>query len=308
MKNKIHKNYKSYKYYKNVTDESNQTNEIDVSICIVNYKADKDLRRCVESIKKFTKGVSYETIVIDNSVDNKWYSGGNNLALGRAGGEYVLFLNPDCWLENDAVTGLVNFMDKRPRVGAAEPRQVYASGETAPTGSLLPVWWIDVVEMTGLWKWFGRLGRLGRLGKFGRLGIFGRIGKYRQVEFDRRKNWETEVISGAAMMVRKEILDQVGGFDERLRMYYTDVDLCRRIKRDGWEIWHIGEISVRHTTRGSTSKLPWDSVNLIYATDGLEYYRKWGEGLGGEIFYWMMKANCQIIKIINVIKIIKDKK
>ena len=302
MKNKIHKNYKSYKYYKNVTDESNQTNEIDVSICIVNYKADKDLRRCVESIKKFTKGVSYETIVIDNSVDNKWYSGGNNLALGRAGGEYVLFLNPDCWLENDAVTGLVNFMDKQPRVGAAEPRQVYASGETAPTGSLLPVWWIDVVEMTGLWKWFGRLNESGRSGRSGWLD------RYRQADKDRRKNWETEVVSGAAMMVRKEILDQVGGFDERLRMYYTDVDLCRRIKRDGWEIWHIGEISVRHTTRGSTSKLPWDSVNLIYATDGLEYYRKWGEGLGGEIFYWMMKANRRIIKIINVIKIIKDKK
>jgi GT2 family glycosyltransferase len=269
--------------------------KIDVSICIVNYKADEELKRCLGSIKKFTKGVSYEIILIDNSADNRWYSGGNNLAAGRAKGRYVLFLNPDCWLTNDAVSELADFMDKHPRVGAAEPRQTYENGEIAPTGSLLPKWWIDAVEMTGLSGLFGRLGRLGK---------FGELDRYRQVEFGRKQNWETEVVSGAAMMVRKEIWDKIGGFDERLKLYYTDVDLCRRIREIGdiGEIWHVGEVEVRHKTRASTSKLPWDRVNLIYAGDAREYYRKWGEKIGGEILYWAMRGNAMVIKIIKGIK------
>ena len=278
--------------FRNKTDGANRVNEVDVSICIVNYKADKELERCVKSIKKFTKGVKWEIIVVDNSADNKWYSGGNNLTLGRAKGKYILFLNPDCWLKNDALMELVKFMDNRPRVGAIEPRQVYESGEIAPTGSLIPKWWIDVVEMTALSRFFGRLGDLGYLG---RVGKFKEIDKYRQIEFDRRKNWRTEIISGASMMVTKEALSQVGGFDERLKLYYTDVDLCRRIIKAGFEIWHVGETVIKHKTRGSTSKLPWDRINLIYAGDGREYYRKWGDKIGGEILYSAMKANGIVI-------------
>ena len=125
----------------------------DLSICIVNYKADKELKRCLDSIKKFTKGISFEVIVIDNSLDNKWYSGGNNLALARAKGKYILFLNPDCYLTYDILSKFVSWMDKHPKVGASEPRQIYDNGGIAPTGSLLPVWWVDGVELTILNKW-----------------------------------------------------------------------------------------------------------------------------------------------------------
>jgi len=275
-----------------------KTNLLDVSVCIVNYKTDRELERCVESIRKFTTGVSYEIIVIDNSTDNRWYSGGNNLAIGQARGKYVLFLNPDCWVTSDVISELVSFMDKHPRVGAVEPRQVDSSGEILPTGSLTPKWWIDLTEMTGLSKLFGRLGQSGVLGGLGRLGQLGELDKYRQVEFDRRENWRTEVVSGAAAMVRKDILDEIGGFDERLKLYYTDVDLCRRVKNSGFEIWHVGEAALRHKTRSSTSKLPWDRVNFIYARDARGYYRKWGEKVGGEILYWAMRGNGAVIKLI----------
>jgi len=200
-------------------------------------------------------------------------------------------------LENDSLSELVSFMDNHPQAGAAEPRQEYESGEIAPTGSLLPMWWIDLTEMTGLSKLFGRLGQFGRLGKLGRSGIFGRIEKYRQIGFDRRENWRTEVVSGAAMMIRKSAFGG-GGFDEKLKLYYTDVDLCRRIKQAGFEIWHVGEIEMKHKTRASTSKFPWDRVNLIYAQDGRNYYRKWGGRVGGEILYWAMRGNGVIIQLV----------
>jgi len=265
--------------------------ETDLSICIVNYKADKELKRCLESIKKFTKGVSYEIIVIDNTADNRWYSGGNNLALARAKGRYVLFLNPDCYLTENALAKMVGWMDKHPEVGTGEPRQVYDDGEIAPTGSLLPVWWVDLVELTELSRWFGSVGRKGRLGRLGK------ISEVRQENLDRRKNWQTEVVSGAAMIVRKRILDEIGGFDEKLKLYYTDVDLCRRILVADYQVWHVGEFKLGHSTRKSTGKMKWDDAYNIYAKDGVNYYRKWGERLGGIALFLAMKLNKTILRM-----------
>lgn len=300
---------------------------MDLSICIVNYKADLELKRCLASIKKFTKGISFEIIVIDNSKDNRWYSGGNNQALAKSKGRYVLFLNPDCWLENDAISDLVVWMDNHLKVGAVEPRQMYETGETAPTGSLLPRWWVDAVELTILNRWapkyvsfiswssstqpksatsgFGRTGDFFLRKKPGPSeeidGVLSGMMKYRQVDKNRMENWQTEVISGAAMMVRKSVLDEIGGFDERLKLYYTDVDLCRRILDAGFEVWHLGKFSLGHSTRKSTGQLKWDELYDIYAQDAWNYYRKWGEGVGGGVLFTAMKINKLILKIIHAL-------
>ncbi|MBI5356155.1 glycosyltransferase [Candidatus Collierbacteria bacterium] len=296
---------------------------MDLSICIVNYRVDKELKRCLESVKKFIKGVSYEIIVIDNSVNNSWYSGGNNLALAKARGRYILFLNPDCYLTENSLAKMVRWMDKHPEVGVSESRQVYDDGKIAPTGSLLPKWWVDGVELTGLSRWAPKYvsfvswssstqpksttSRFGRTGEFFQRkntgsseeigGIFVEMMKYRQVNNDRRKNWKTEVVSGAAMMVRKIVLDQIGGFDEKLKLYYTDVDLCRRILAAEFEVWHLGEFKLGHSTRKSTDKMKWDDVYDIYAGDARNYYRKWGDGIGGMALFLAMKLNKIFVKL-----------
>ncbi len=283
---------------------------IDLSVCIVNYRTDKELKRCLGSIKKFTKGINFEVIAIDNSLDNRWYSGGNNLALARAKGKYILFLNPDCYLAENSLAKMIGWVDKHPKVGACEPRQVYDDGDIAPTGSLFPVWWVDLVELTELSRWFGSVGRLGKLGRLDK------IKEIRQENLDRRENWQTEVISGAAMMVRKSILDEIsakdrsafggGVFDEQLKLYYTDVDLCRRILRAGCQIWHLGKFKVGHSTRKSTEKLKWDDLYDIYAEDGWNYYSKWGQKIGGIILFGGMKVNKAITKMIKGTKVLKD--
>lgn len=268
---------------------------MDLSVCIVDYKTHKELNRCLASIAKFTKGISFEVISIDNSKDNKWYSGGNNLALARAKGKYILFLNPDCYLTENSLAKLVGWMDKHPKAGASEPRQVYDNKQIAPTGSLLPVWWVDGVELTELSRLLGSVGRSGGLGRLGK------IREIRQEIFDRRENWRTEVVSGAAMMARKSVLDEIGEFDESLKLYYTDVDLCRRILNAGFEIWHLGEFKLGHSTRRSTGKIKWDELYDIYARDARIYYRKWGEGAGGAILFFMMKINKMILKKIHTL-------
>ncbi len=274
MKNKIYKNYKSYK-----------VNNIDVSVCIVNYKADKELKRCLESIKRFTKRVSYETIVIDNSENNRWYSGGNNLAAARAKGRYLFFANPDVYFESDAVSDLVGWMDKHPAAGAAEPLQLSDKGDILPTGSKLNSPWLDLVELTFLSRLLGSVWRRGKI-----LNLDA-IRRFRQSELDRRQNWKTEVVSGAAMMVRKEVFDSVGGFCNQLKLYYTDTDLCRRMILSGREVWHLGKIHVVHSVSASTSKLNPRFVNQIFAEDAGKYYRLTGRPAAGELLYLSMLTN-----------------
>ncbi|MDZ7586322.1 MAG: hypothetical protein U0946_01090, partial [Patescibacteria group bacterium] len=153
----------------------------------------------------------------------------------------------------------------------------------------------DGVELTGLSWWFGSVGRKGAVRDFR---VFR---EFRQSDRNRDENWRTEVVSGAAMIVRKKILDQVGGFDENLKLYYTDVDLCRRILNAGFEVWHLGEFSLGHSTRKSTSKLKWDELYDIYAGDARNYYRKWGEGIGGAMLFAAMKINKVVLKMAHAL-------
>ena len=96
---------------------------------------------------------------------------------------------------------------------------------------------------------------------------------------------------------QKKVLENLDGFDEKLKLYYTDVDLCRRILSAGFEIWHLGKFSLGHSTRKSTDKLKWDELYDIYAQDGLNYYSKWGQKSEGKILLVAMKLNKLIVRV-----------
>lgn len=279
---------------------------INLSICIVSYNTRDYLRRCLKAIYRYTKQINFEVIVVDNAssdgsshmvakefrqvilVENKrnlWYSGGNNEALKRATGKYVLFFNSDAYLVNNAFKDLLLWLEAHPQVGLIEPRQIGDDEHIAPTGSMLnqPAW--DAIEMTLLnkllWWWPG-------------------LHWFRQTRNDRRDNWPTEVISGAALLGRKKLIIDVGGFDERLKLYYTDVDLCRKILSAGREIWHVGEVSVNHTLSASTSQLAWKEKNEIHAADADAYYHLIGRSLAGWILSMLIRLNGRLVEIRNL--------
>lgn len=286
----------------------------DVSICIVSFNTKEHLKKCLTLIFRFTKKISFEVIVVDNASrdgsapmvrkefpavhlvenrENRWFSGANNQALRRAQGTYIFFLNPDTWITSNVVKNLKNWMDQHSHVGACEPRQVDKHGNAAPTGSRLPVWWIDLLELTALSRLFGSIGRIGVVEKPGSIKIF------REEKKDRRKNWQTEAISGAALFARTEAVRKVGGFGERLKLYYTDTDFCRKLMHDGWKIWHVGEYSLRHALSVSTSKLSWEERNRIYADDARTYYQLVGKPIQGWMLYILMRVNSFLVSFRN---------
>lgn len=274
---------------------------IDVSICVLSCNTNKLLWRCIESIAQYTRGISYEVTVVDNGShdgsvemvkkefpdvtlvanrENRWYSGGNNDGFLHARGRYIAFCNADAHLVDNAFLSMVRWLDHHPEVVAIEPRQVGDDGHIEQTGSLLNQPMTDVIELTMLNRWLSWLPSIYR---------------FRQRNESREKSWKTEMVSGAFFVVRTEAARNVGGFDERLKLYYTDTDLCRKLGQIG-EIWHVGEIIVRHSLSQSTSQLSWWTRSGIYARDALVYYWITGKKVGGIALWLLFQINRVLVQ------------
>ncbi len=272
-----------------------------LSVSIVSYNTKDLLKRCLASIFKYTKDLSFEVIVVDNgssdgSADmveknfpqvklirnkiNRWYTGANNQALRVAKGKYFLILNSDIFLKNNAFKVMVDYLDKNPKVGAIEPLQFYEDGRIAKTTSRHSrVWW-DLAELT----------LLHRLIKPKSLQYFRLSGR------NRRTTYPAEVICDAVMMIRTAWLKKIGGYDEKMKLYYTENDLCRQIQKRGLETVHLGKASVWHRVSASTDKAGWKIISKIYAQDARQYYLKYHSPFSANLLYQSMILNNFLIR------------
>ncbi len=170
---------------------------------------------------------------------NGGFGAGNNLGLktGHALGlvpDYVHMLNPDTEVKPGAIATLVRFMDAHPRAGISSGSFEFQDGKEWPFAFRFPS--IASELETGFrWRPISRV--------LGNHAIARTMGSE-----PARIDW----CSGASMMVRREVLESVGGFDERFFLYFEEVDLCLRIKEAGWEIWYVPESRVMHICGQST--------------------------------------------------------
>src|SRR3989344_1721221 len=270
-----------------------------LTVSIVSYNTRALLRRCLASIFKHTKDISFEVIVIDNaSTDgsaqmvernfpkvkliknkaNRWYTGANNQGLRTAKGKYFLILNSDIFLKNNAGKRMVEYLDKNPRVGALEPLQFYENGRVVKTGSRHNRIWWDLTELTLLHR------------------VFAPRPYFRMSHFNRRKIFKAEVICDAVMLVRTALLKKINGYDEKLKLYYTENDLCRQIQNRGFTTVHLGKASVWHRVSASTDKAGWKIISGIYAADARAYYLKYLSWFSAQFLYWVIKLNNFIVR------------
>lgn len=233
---------------------------LDLSVVIVTYNVADLLDRCLASVRVALEGLRGEVFVVDNaspdhtlqlvgrnhpwveliaSPRNGGFAYGNNLALRRARGRYALTLNPDTLLPPDALQRMVAFMDDHPEAGAAGPRLVMADGR------------LDRACRRGFptpEAAFYRLAGLSRLFPRSR-----RFGAYNLTYLDERATAEVDSVCGAFMLVRAEVLRQVGLLDERYFMYGEDLDWAFRIKRAGWKVYYYPAVEVQHL-KGQSSR------------------------------------------------------
>lgn len=214
-----------------------------LSVIIVNYNVKYFLEQCLFSVMHALQHMDGEVIVIDNAStdgsrdylearfpsiqfvwngENHGFAKANNQAIQLAKGEFVLFLNPDTIVAEDCFVKCIAFFSEHSNAGAAGVRMVDGSGEfLRESKRAYPSLLTSFFKLTGLTTLFPRSP------------IFSR---YHLGHMDQDKDHDVDVLAGAFMMVRQQVLKETGGFDERFFMYGEDIDLSYRIQQAGWRI------------------------------------------------------------------------
>lgn len=239
-----------------------------LSIIIVNYNVKYFLEQCLYSVRKASKGLAVEVIVVDNnSVDgsvemlkdkfkdislienrqNTGFSVANNQGIEIAKGEYILLLNPDTVVQEDTFEKVIAFMDEHPDAGGLGVKMIDGKGNFLPESKRgLPT------PMVAFYKIFG----LSKL--FPKSKLFG---KYHLGYLSNTETHEVDVLAGAFMLMRKATLDKVGLLDETFFMYGEDIDLSYRIQLGGYKNYYYPHTSIIHYKGESTKK---SSVNYVF--------------------------------------------
>ena len=244
---------------------------MDLSIIIVNYNVKEFLQNLLNSIDKASSNISKEIIVIDNASDdgsvevikekfpsiklienkiNVGFGRANNQGLEIAKGKFILFINPDCIVSEDTFDKMVSFFDSHPECGLAGCKILNSDGtlQLACRRSF-PGPWTSFTKVTGLSNLFSKSR------------IFAR---YNLTFLDENKTYEVDAVSGSFMMVRKEVYEKVGGFDEQFFMYGEDLDLCYRIQKSGFKVFYVHTTQIIHYKGESTKRSNLDETKLFY--------------------------------------------
>ncbi len=232
--------------------EESRSYPFDVSLIIVSFNTRNVLRESLQSVQREAGNLHVEIFVVDNdskdgsvemvhvefpqvkvicSTINLGFGGANNLALEQAQGRYLVLLNSDAFLCENALSLSVQHMDRNPDVGLAGGRLVGRDMSLQPSARMFPSLLFDFLTLTGL------------AGRFPKSRFFG--------AFDR--TWadplvpsEVDWVPGAFSIIRAECLRKVGFFDLDFFLYSEEVDLCRRIKAAGYKILYWPDILVIH--------------------------------------------------------------
>ncbi len=253
-----------------------------LSIIIINYNTKDYLEICLTSIYGSKLQVSFETIVVDNnsrdasvemvretfpqvnliqSIKNTGFAAGNNLGFAHAKGQYVLLLNSDTKVVGDALEKIVSFLDKNPDVAVATARVVYPDLSDQGVARSFPT------PMNAI---FGRNSLLTTLfpnNKYSKKYLLSRTNTSNEP-------FEVDWVSGACLMVRRKVIDEVGALDEKFFMYWEDADLCYRIKQRGWQVVCIPDAVVIHYEGKSSQKKKSNHLIMEFNRSVYYYYRK----------------------------------
>ncbi len=243
----------------------------DVSIVIVNYNVREFLAQCLTSLQAASRGLDVEIIIVDNhstdgsvpflksrfpeitlieNDDNVGFGRANNQAFVRCHGKFIFLLNPDTLLGEETIAAMISFFEDHPDCGMAGCKVLN------PDGSL------QLACRRGFPT------PLAAFGKFTGLSyLFPKSrtwGKYNLTFLDPDEINEVEAISGSCMMMRREALNDVRGFDEDFFLYGEDLDLCYRVREAGWKIYYYPGTSIIHHKGESARRSRVDIAREFY--------------------------------------------
>jgi GT2 family glycosyltransferase len=251
----------------------------DLSVCIVNWNTRQDLKEALRSVLESDPELGIEVIVLDNasrdgsaemvrqsfpqvmlieSPENVGFARGYNRAAAAASGRHLLILNPDTVVRPGSLGRLVAFMDSHPEAAAAGPRLLNSDGSLQFSCRRFPRAMVGVLRNT-------IIGRLAPRNRFTR--------DYLMQDWDHRSVRHVDWVSGAAICIRREAWDQLGGFDEGYYMYSEDMDWCLRAEQAGWRVYYAPDAVIVHRIGRSSDQRPLAMV-IQFHRSAVRFYRK----------------------------------
>lgn len=252
---------------------------VKVSIVIVHYRNKNRLFGCLNSIKLQRPKNTCEVIVVDNderktigpslrrsfpwvqyvkSKGNVGYAAGNNLGAKYAKGKYLLILNPDTELLSKSIDKLVQFLEENKRTAIAAPNLVDKKGNVFPrlgSKKLTPLRGMVVLSF------LNRLFPNNPVSK-----------DYWMEDLNEEKLREVDVVPGSAFLIRRNVFNKLGGFDEIFFLFFEESDLCKKIKDAGYKVVIIPEAEVVHFWGASTPKT--QRIKDIFSKSRFYYFKK----------------------------------
>ncbi len=271
--------------------------QVTLSIIIFNYKTNHLLRLAIRNLQTLELSCSYEIIVVDNASDdgsvemvqtlypdvtliandeNVGHAKGNNIGISAAQGKYLLVMNTDIIItEPSDVTKMLEYLEEHEEVGLIGPQ--LKNGD----GSIQRSCFRPYSQFTPLY----RRTPLGKLPSAQR-----DLQNHLMVDFDHLEIREVDWILGACFIVRKDIIDAIGPFNESFFLYFADYELCDRLKANGYMVIYYPHTSIVHYhRRESAQRSIWGGlgsllnyVTRIHVKDWMQYKKivKQGYGVG----------------------------
>jgi N-acetylglucosaminyl-diphospho-decaprenol L-rhamnosyltransferase len=280
---------------------------MDLSIIIINWNTKEFVRGCLASIRDHAGVLEYEVLVVDNaSYDgceqmvkaefpqavfiqsnlNVGFAKANNLAFVQSRGRCVLFLNPDTEVQEGALQQLVTSLNAIPTAGMVGARLLNSDLSLQTTCiTALPCILNQALSSDPLRK------------AFPRWNIWGM-----RPLFDGVKNpVQVEAISGACMMAKREVIEQLGGFSTDYFMYSEDMDLCLKVAKCGWQIYYVPAAMIVHHAGGSSSSRQESNFSSIMLRQSVFRFMELHRGqsyAAGYRYSMAFVATCRILLLI----------
>lgn len=252
---------------------------MDLSVIIVSWNVKDLLRENLKNIFTASQDLDFEVFVVDNqSADgsaemvraefpqvkliandfNAGFAKANNQAIAASRGRYVLLLNPDMRVPSGTLSGMAGWMDKHPEAGVAGCRLVNEKGENVPHVRRLPTVWDQLAIVLKLPHLFP-----------------GVLDKYLYKDFDYGREAEVDSIRGSFFMIRRELLDKIGGLDERYFIWFEEVDYCRQARQAGFKVMYAPTVKCVDYVGQSFKQIKRGRAQKYFRDSMLKYFKKW---------------------------------
>ncbi|GIK55967.1 MAG: glycosyltransferase family 2 protein [Chloroflexi bacterium] len=250
-----------------------------LSIVIVSWNVRELLRECLRSIVQTQGDLTVEVIVVDSastdgsaamvvaefpqvtliaSDENVGFPRGNNMGIAKAHGRYILLLNPDTVLHENALVHMVDYLENHLDVGVVGAQLLNEDGSVQSSRRRFPTLTTAFFEST--WLQSKAPQRI--------------LDRYYALDMADDQTADVDWVMGACLMTRQEIAHTVGGLDEGYFMYSEELDWCRRIKMAGWRVVYLPTAQITHY-QGKSSEQVVAQRHIYFNRAKLRYFRKY---------------------------------